>query len=122
MARKSRKLTQSDSCAAIKADASVPAWIYARISKDSDTADDSIENQTAICREYISSHGELTLCGEFSDLGYTGTDFERPGYTDMMAGILGGDVECVFVKDAYVKHATTKNFIFSREAGADNCA
>jgi DNA invertase Pin-like site-specific DNA recombinase len=33
------------------------------------------------------------------DLGYSGTDFERPGYADMMAGILCGDVKCVVVKD-----------------------
>jgi len=99
MARKSRKPAQSENRVEIKPAVSFLAWIYARISKDSDSADDSIENQIAICREYIDADNELTLGGEFTDLGYTGTDFDRPGYSEMMAGILCGDVKCVVVKD-----------------------
>jgi DNA invertase Pin-like site-specific DNA recombinase len=77
----------------------VPSWIYARISQDSDHAEDSIDNQIAICKEYINSSTEHILGGIFTDLGYSGTDFNRPGYSDMMAGILCGDVKCVVVKD-----------------------
>ena len=98
MARKSRKLAPSEDCA-IQTVVSIPAWVYARISQDSDRADDSIDNQIAICKEFIHSGSELSLGGVFTDLGYSGTDFERPGYADMMAGILCGDIKCVVVKD-----------------------
>ena len=98
MARKSRKLTQTNEVI-VQAAAAIPAWVYARISLDSERADDSIDNQIAICKEFIHSGGELALGGVFTDLGFSGTDFERPGYADMMAGILCGDVKCVVVKD-----------------------
>lgn len=99
MARKSRKINQTDDFTINTVNPSVPSWIYARISRDSDRAEDSIDNQIAICKEHIHSGTELTLGGVFTDLGYSGTDFERPGYADMMAGILNGDVKCVVVKD-----------------------
>ena len=98
MARKSRKPAQAEDCA-VQTTAAIPAWVYARISQDSDRADDSIENQIAICKEFVHTGSELTLGGVFTDLGFSGTDFERPGYSDMMAGILRGDVKCVVVKD-----------------------
>lgn len=98
MSRKSRKPNRSDDFTP-SAVISVPAWIYARISHDSEHAEDSIDNQIAICKDYIHAGTELTLGGVFTDLGYSGTDFERPGYSDMMAGILCGDVKCVAVKD-----------------------
>lgn len=99
MARKSRKLTGAENVAAVNIPVTVAAWVYSRISKDSDHAEDSIENQIAICKDYIDADSGMTLGGVFTDLGYSGTNFERPGYADMMAGILCGDVGCVVVKD-----------------------
>ena len=98
MARKSRKRNPSEYYIPA-ARPSVSSWIYARISRDGERAEDSIDNQIAICKEYIHSGTELTLGGVFTDLGYSGTDFERPGYSDMLAGILRGDIACVVVKD-----------------------
>jgi len=103
MARPKRK-PQNQGTPAILAPISTPTflvWIYARISNDSEKADDSIENQIALCEQFIhgSSNNEFAYGGTFTDLGYSGTDFDRPGYTDMMAGILSGDVKCVIVKD-----------------------
>jgi DNA invertase Pin-like site-specific DNA recombinase len=98
MARKSRKLNNSEENI-IQLPVTIPAWVYARISNDGDRADDSIDNQIAICKEFIHIGSELTLGGVFTDLGYSGTNFERPGYSDMMAGILCGEVKCVVVKD-----------------------
>ena len=98
MARKSRKGLQSEN-AVVHTTAALPVWIYARISQDSDHAEDSIDNQIAICKERIHSGSELTFSGSFTDLGYSGTNFDRPGYVDLMAGIMSGDVKCVVVKD-----------------------
>jgi DNA invertase Pin-like site-specific DNA recombinase len=99
MARKSRKIQQADNISTQAATAALPAWIYARISQDSDHADDSIDNQIAICKDFIYSGSELAFGGVFTDLGYSGTNFERPGYFDLMAGVASGEVKCVVVKD-----------------------
>jgi DNA invertase Pin-like site-specific DNA recombinase len=99
VARKSRKPGQAEDSAVKAAFAPTPAWIYARISNDSERAEDSIDNQVALCKDYIRSCSELTLNGVFTDLGYSGTNFERPGYSGMMASILCGDIKCVVVKD-----------------------
>lgn len=109
MARKSRKvdnltseagvLVQSSSTHTPRPTPTFPAWVYARISQDSDRADDSIDNQTALCKQFIQSSDDLTFAGSFSDLGYSGTNFDRPGYSEMMTGILAGTVTCVVVKD-----------------------
>ena len=77
----------------------ISAWIYARLSNENDHSESSIEAQIAICEDYINSNSELTFGGVFSDLGYSGTNFQRPGYSDMMNGILCGTVKCVVVKD-----------------------
>jgi len=98
MARKSRK-PENASVVAPKKITTFPAWIYARISNDSERADDSIENQIALCKQFINADNEFTFSSTFTDLGYSGTDFERPGYTEMLAGILSGEVKCVVVKD-----------------------
>ena len=99
MARKSRKNIPPNNNLIPVNVLAYQAWIYARISNENDKAEDSIDNQTAICREYIHSKNELIHGGTFIDIGYSGTDFDRPGYTDMIAGILKGDVKCIVVKD-----------------------
>lgn len=105
MARKSRKVdsqpadTFANSMATSTSSLTFTTWVYARISSDSEKADDSIDNQIALCKHYIHSNPELLMTGVFSDLGYSGTNFNRPGYADMLAGILAGDVRCVVVKD-----------------------
>jgi DNA invertase Pin-like site-specific DNA recombinase len=97
MARKSRKNINTDDIT--KTAATYKSWVYARISNDSDNAGESIENQIAICKDYIHADFELTFGGVFKDLGFSGTNFDRPGYLDMMEGILRGDVSCIVVKD-----------------------
>jgi len=97
MSRKSRKNPQ----AALETPKAVTyaAWGYARISIDGERSEDSIENQTAIIQDYAGDKADLDLRGTITDLGYTGRDFDRPGYTDLMNGILRGEVQCVIVKD-----------------------
>jgi DNA invertase Pin-like site-specific DNA recombinase len=98
MARKSRKNPQT----AIETPKAFiyATWGYSRISMDSgERSEDSIENQTAIIQDYTGDKADLDLRGTITDLGYTGRDFDRPGYTELMAGIIRGDVQCVVVKD-----------------------
>jgi DNA invertase Pin-like site-specific DNA recombinase/transposase-like protein len=97
MARKSRKTPQAEFEApkAVK----YAACGYARISIDGERSEDSIENQTAIIKDYAGDKPDLDLRGVIPDLGFTGRDFDRPGYLELMDGIKRGDVECVIVKD-----------------------
>ncbi|MDR1754106.1 MAG: recombinase family protein [Eubacterium sp.] len=97
MARKSRKFTQVE-IPATKAPL-YDTWVYARISNETERSEDSIENQIAIGQEYISGKNDLAFRGVFTDLGFSGTNFDRPDYEKMLAGIRKGTVQCVVVKD-----------------------
>lgn len=77
------------------------ACIYTRLSRDDgDKAEsDSIGNQKALIRDYLSKHQEIEAVSEHSDDGFTGVNFERPGFQMMMDEIRSGKVNCVVVKD-----------------------
>jgi len=69
MARPKRKL-QNQGTPAILAPISTPtflAWIYARISNDSEKADDSIDNQISLCKQFIHAGNEFTFGGTFTE-------------------------------------------------------
>lgn len=77
------------------------ACIYTRLSRDDGDKpeSDSIANQRALIRDYINQHKEITIVSEHSDDGYSGVNFERPGFAEMMDEIREGKVDCVVVKD-----------------------
>lgn len=77
------------------------ACIYTRLSRDDGDKpeSDSIANQRALIRDYIKQHKEITIVSEHSDDGYSGVNFERPGFAEMMDEIREGKVDCVVVKD-----------------------
>lgn len=83
------------------------AAIYARLSVDHDEKkSESIETQTALIRKFIQEHNaeadreyELVEYDVYSDLGKTGTNFERAGFERMLQDIREGKVNCVLVKD-----------------------
>lgn len=59
---------------------------------------ESIENQLAICRDYIASHPELDETGVYLDDGYTGLNYDREGYRRMMADAGQGKIDCIITK------------------------
>lgn len=59
---------------------------------------DSIRNQRKLLEQYIYKKGLLQV-GEFVDEGYTGTNFNRPGFLDMLEWIEKSNVRCIIVKD-----------------------
>lgn len=77
------------------------ACIYTRLSKDDGDKpeSDSIGNQKALVRDFIKTHPEIRVVSEKSDDGYSGVNFERPGFKEMMDEIRAGQVDCVIVKD-----------------------
>lgn len=74
---------------------------YYRLSKeDGDKAEsDSIVNQKALVREFLKVHPDIHIYKEKVDDGYTGVNFERPAFQDMLEDIKSGNINCVIVKD-----------------------
>ena len=62
------------------------AAMYLRLSIEDDNRveSDSIQNQRELIKRYVSEQRDIILTEEFVDDGYTGTNFERPGFQKMM--------------------------------------
>lgn len=77
------------------------AALYLRLSRDDEdkTESDSIHNQRELLKSYIESHPDIKLYGEYSDDGYTGTNFDRPGFQKMMDLVQKNVIDCIIVKD-----------------------
>lgn len=79
--------------------------VYLRISKSDDDLDDkdesnSIENQRLFIHDYIVTHEDLTgEIKEYIDDGYSGTNFKRPGFINMLKDARAGKVKTIIVKD-----------------------
>ena len=58
----------------------------------------SITNQRTIVREYCEKHG-IILVEEFADDGYSGGNFERPGFQAMLNHLAAGKANTVITKD-----------------------
>ena len=77
------------------------AAIYLRLSRDDEdkAESDSIQNQRELLKSFISKDPTLVLEQEFSDDGYTGTNFNRPGFQKMMELAEKEMIDCIIVKD-----------------------
>lgn len=74
---------------------------YMRLSRDDgdDRESESIENQRDIIDNYINTHEDLEIVQEYADDGFTGTNFDRPGFQKMLQDIEDGKVDCIITKD-----------------------
>ena len=74
--------------------------LYARLSKDDEQQGESlsIENQKRILETYARDNGFLN-CRFFVDDGWSGANFQRPGFMEMMDCVESGEVKCVITKD-----------------------
>lgn len=77
-------------------------WValYVRLSRDDDNEGDSnsIAYQIAILTKYIKDNN-ITNYKVYKDDGYSGTNFNRPGFQEMLRDIENGLVSMVVVKD-----------------------
>ena len=80
----------------------IEKWValYVRLSRDDDNEGDSnsIAHQIEILTRYAKEHG-ITNFKIYKDDGYSGTNFNRPGFLEMLADIEAGMVSMVIVKD-----------------------
>ena len=74
--------------------------LYPRLSRDDEQQGESnsISNQKRILETYARERG-FTNLRWYTDDGWSGTDFQRPGFQAMLADIEAGKVGCVIVKD-----------------------
>lgn len=77
--------------------------IYLRLSREDEKADlnkqsESIENQLKFLENFVLSNGwEITKI--YKDDGFSGTNFDRPGFQEMISDIEDGKINMVITKD-----------------------
>ncbi|MCM1176086.1 MAG: recombinase family protein [Blautia sp.] len=91
------------------------AGIYARLSVDSgEKKNESIETQLEIAKAFIARQEDIVLYNCYTDIGRTGTDFDREGFERMMCDVRARRIDCVVVKDLSRfgrNHIETGNYI-----------
>ena len=82
------------------------AAIYLRLSQeDGDISvsdkneSNSISTQRDLIHAFMQKQPDILYETEFCDDGYTGTNFDRPGFNDMMTAVREKRVDCIIVKD-----------------------
>jgi DNA invertase Pin-like site-specific DNA recombinase len=58
----------------------------------------SIESQVEICQQHIKKEN-MTLVKVYTDYEYSGTNFDRPGYIEMMDDVRSGFINCIIIRD-----------------------
>ena len=77
--------------------------IYIRLSQEDkgklyESDSESVINQKELLRNYVKNNN-FNLVGEYVDDGFSGTDFERPGFKRLLDDINNRKINCVIVKD-----------------------
>lgn len=100
-----------------------PTAIYVRLSVENSGKDDdgaAIENQIAVCKEYVSECPDLQLVKVYRDNGWTGTVMKRPAFDEMMEEVKRGRIRAIVVRDLsrfgrnYIETGTYLERIFPR--------
>ena len=74
---------------------------YVRLSREDGDKEESnsVTGQKDLICDYMTRHPELRECGMKVDDGYTGSNFDRPAFHEMMAEVKAGKINCIVVKD-----------------------
>lgn len=79
------------------------AALYLRLSnqnlKEKADESDSIANQEALLTAFVNDHPDIEIKYIFKDDGWSGVNFDRPGFQKMMQKVYDGKVNCILVKD-----------------------
>ncbi len=74
---------------------------YVRLSREDGDKEESnsVTGQKDLIRDFLRHHPELRECGMKVDDGYTGSNFNRPAFQEMLSDIKAGKFNCIVVKD-----------------------
>ena len=83
------------------------AGLYLRLSRDDSAMDAdsgrtesiSIGSQRELLRSFVRSRRDMEIYDTYVDDGYSGINFDRPGFKRMMEDVRAGKVDCIIVKD-----------------------
>ena len=92
MARKSRKnIPEVVSSATVQTEMSRPfrAGLYARISMETEETLErgTIETQVELMKNFVADTEDISVAEVYKDSDYSGTNFDRPGFVQMMEDI-----------------------------------
>ena len=105
MARVSRKAViwgEGKNCLAVIPEKIYNVAAYVRLSVEGDKLEknrEAISTQRYMLEKYIEKQPDMRLTAVFCDNGETGTDFERPGFEQMMDEVRHRKIDCIVVKD-----------------------
>ena len=74
--------------------------LYERLSRDDDHYGDSVSiaHQKTYLRRYADDHG-YTNCHDYTDDGWSGANFDRPAWKQLIADVEAGKIDTVIAKD-----------------------
>lgn len=74
---------------------------YLRLSKEDNEnmESNSIINQRELIEQYIKDKNDLQLVDYYIDDGYSGTNFNRPGFRRLLQDMKNKKINCIIVKD-----------------------
>lgn len=109
MARKSKKvdfvnvndMPQAGAVLAPVKAACYKAGLYARLSEETEENREraTVETQMELLRKFAAEREDMVVAKEYADISCTGTNFERPGFEEMMRDMRDGVIDCIVVKD-----------------------
>ena len=79
--------------------------IYIRLSQeDSDNGENkqesnSVTSQKTLINEFVEENDDLIVYDCYVDDGFSGTDFDRPGFQRMMEDMKDKNINCIIIKD-----------------------
>ena len=70
---------------------------YTRLSRDDGDKNESesIGSQKEIIRDFIRDRKDMVIIQEYVDDGYSGVNFERPGFKQMMDDVRAKRIDCI---------------------------
>ena len=77
------------------------AGLYMRLSREDGDKEESssVTNQREILKRYVSEQPNFFIVKEYVDDGWTGTNFDRPKFKEMIEDIEAGLIDTVITKD-----------------------
>ena len=110
MARKSKKIDfvnvndlgqQTVTASAPVKSACYKVGLYARLSEETEANREraTIETQMELLRKFVAENDDMVIFKEYADISYSGTNFERPGFEEMIKDMRSGLFNCIVVKD-----------------------